>query len=327
MAMKGFQEFMINPDRLDAMLADDRARAARIYSRLAAGRSRWPTAVVPRTARRSLAVAAPAGALRRRAAGAGLPPVRLFVLYPIAASVALSFQDWDGVGVRRWVGLANYRRARPATRCSAPRSRTTSPGSCSRCWRRSLGLALALFLNQRAARHAPDPRAVLHAVRDQPGRRRPRLRAGSSTRRFGLLSASSASRAGPVAPLDSEHWRDLYAVIVAGLWPQTAYCLILYLAGLTTLRPRADRRRARSTAPAAGRSAARRAAAAAAGHLHRRDGLRSSARCAASTYVVIMTARRALRQLHVLAYYMYEQTFLSSALRLRRGDRDRAVRC
>ena len=31
------------------------------------------------------------------------------MLYPIAASVALSFHDWDGVGERRWVGLANYR--------------------------------------------------------------------------------------------------------------------------------------------------------------------------------------------------------------------------
>ena len=29
-----------------------------------------------------------------------LLPFALFVLYPLAASVALSFQDWDGIGER-----------------------------------------------------------------------------------------------------------------------------------------------------------------------------------------------------------------------------------
>ena len=33
----------------------------------------------------------------------------VFVVYPIIGSINLSFHDWNGVGERTWVGLANYR--------------------------------------------------------------------------------------------------------------------------------------------------------------------------------------------------------------------------
>ena len=33
----------------------------------------------------------------------------LFVLWPLVNSVRYSLYDWDGVGPRKWVGIANYR--------------------------------------------------------------------------------------------------------------------------------------------------------------------------------------------------------------------------
>ena len=32
----------------------------------------------------------------------------IFVVYPLVASVALSFYDWDGIGPKTWVGIANF---------------------------------------------------------------------------------------------------------------------------------------------------------------------------------------------------------------------------
>ena len=55
--------------------------------------------------------------------------------------------------------------------------------------------------------------------------------------RFGLFSTLlDRIGLGPVAPLDSETW-SLYPMIVAGLWPQIAYCMILYLTGLAAIPP------------------------------------------------------------------------------------------
>ena len=40
----------------------------------------------------------------------------------------------------------------------------------------------------------------------------------------------------PLAPLDGGARYAVFAIVVAGLWPQTAYCMILYLTGLTGVR-------------------------------------------------------------------------------------------
>src|SRR6476659_10659738 len=34
----------------------------------------------------------------------------VFVLFPIGASISLAFYEWNGIGPRTWVGLANFRR-------------------------------------------------------------------------------------------------------------------------------------------------------------------------------------------------------------------------
>ena len=40
----------------------------------------------------------------------------------------------------------------------------------------------------------------------------------------------------PVAILAEEDYAT-YGIIAAGLWPQTAYCMILYLTGLNSVDP------------------------------------------------------------------------------------------
>jgi multiple sugar transport system permease protein len=113
-----------------------------------------------------------------------------------------------------------------------------------------------------------------------------------------------------VSLLDSERW-SVYTMIAAGLWPQTAYCMTLYLTGLAAL-------------PAATIDAARVDGARGFG-LFRHvvlPGLRPihfivAMVCAVAAlrsfdYVVIMTQGGPFDSSTVLAYYMYEQTFLGS---------------
>jgi multiple sugar transport system permease protein len=53
---------------------------------------------------------------------------------------------------------------------------------------------------------------------------------------FGLLNLLLQPFGLVLAPLDSEDGA-IFGVIAAALWPQTAYCAILYLTGLMSLRP------------------------------------------------------------------------------------------
>jgi multiple sugar transport system permease protein len=259
---------------------------------------------------RGIAKSAPAG-------GAGVstlvllaPACLLFgvlVLYPIGASLVLSLHDWDGVGAKRFVGLANYREliADPVF--------ATALGNNLRwlaCYVLApvAGLALAILLGQ----PLPGMRLVrslffmpfvisqvvvglvfgwfFHA-------------------RFGLLNTVLRRLGlGAVSPLDSPDW-SLYAMVVAGLWPQIAYCMILYLTGLATLpthvidAARVDGARGRSL------------------FLHavlpqlRPVHFIVTMVCAVAAlrsfdYVMIMTLGGPYDSSTVLAYYMYEQTFV-----------------
>jgi multiple sugar transport system permease protein len=54
---------------------------------------------------------------------------------------------------------------------------------------------------------------------------------------FGLLNTMLGwVGLGPINVLGDEHYVT-YGIIVAGLWPQTAYCMILYLTGLNAVDP------------------------------------------------------------------------------------------
>src|SRR5262245_54869632 len=158
----------------------------------------------------------------------------VFVLYPIAASIGLAFYEWDGVGPRNWVGFANFREL------FADHVFHTALAN-NLIWLSLivaapvLGLAAALLLNRLslAMRLARSlfflPFVISQVVVGM-------IFAWFFNADFGLLNAMlMALGIAPIAPLESEH--AIFAVILAGLWPQTAYCMMLYLAGLTAIDP------------------------------------------------------------------------------------------
>jgi multiple sugar transport system permease protein len=160
----------------------------------------------------------------------------VFVVYPIGASIRLSLYRWDGVGPKIWIGLGNYREL-----LADPVFYTALANNLR--WLALfliaplLGLFLALLLNQtvtgiRLIRSlfffpfviSQTAVGVIFAWFLNP--------------HFGLLNQILGwLHLPPVAPLDSERWA-IFAVALAGMWPQTAYCMILYLTGLTAIDPR-----------------------------------------------------------------------------------------
>jgi multiple sugar transport system permease protein len=159
----------------------------------------------------------------------------LFVVRPIFETIRLSFYDWDGTGPKSWVGLGNYREL-----LDDPVFHTAILNNV--VWLLSygaapvMGLAIALFLNQklRGIRLARClfllPFVISQVVVGV-------VFAWFFSAHFGLFDRMvEAIGFNPPALLDHEN-TAVFAVILAGLWPQTAYCMILYLAGLTALRP------------------------------------------------------------------------------------------
>ncbi|WP_037382191.1 carbohydrate ABC transporter permease [Sinorhizobium americanum] len=165
-----------------------------------------------------------------------LPGALLFGIVIIMASIQtiwVSFFDWDGVGAMQWVGLANY-----AQLFDDPQFYVSLKNNL--IWlglfmlAPPLGLALALLLNQpiRGMR-------VMKSLFFVP------LVLASVTvgvvftwvydPSFGLLSLLFGYF-GATAPalLSDEHFVT-FAVVLAALWPQVAFCLVLFLAGLNNL--------------------------------------------------------------------------------------------
>lgn len=183
----------------------------------------------------------PAGSLVRRiplAALGFLAPAgglfALFVLYPIGESIRLSLYRWDGIGPKVWLGIGNYLEL-----FGDPVFYTALSNNL--LWlllnmlAPVLGLGSALLLNQAVAgiRLARSlfflPFVISPVVVGL-------VFGWFFHSHFGLLNQIlERFGAAPVAPLDSERWA-IVAVILAGLWPQTAYCTILYLTGLMTMR-------------------------------------------------------------------------------------------
>lgn len=231
-----------------------------------------------------------------------------FVLWPIADSLWLSLHDWDGISPKTWVGLGNYQEL------------VTDPvfwtAITNNIWWLVLfmlapvfGLAIALFLNQQVGgiRLAKSlfffPFVISQVVVGL-------VFSWFFNAEFGLLNAMLEGLGlEPVSLLEDERWAT-FAIIVAGLWPQTAYCMILYLTGLTAINPELI-------------------------EAARMDGakgwrllwnvvlpqLRPATFIAVVVCVVgalrsfdlvsIMTLGGPYNSSTVLAYYMYEQTFLS----------------
>jgi multiple sugar transport system permease protein len=232
----------------------------------------------------------------------------VFVVYPIGASLWLSLFDWDGINPRTWVGLGNY-----AELLEDPVFWTALRNNI--WWlvffmlAPVLGLAVALYLNQTVTgiRLVKSlfffPFVISQVVVGL-------VFAWFFNAQFGLLNHLLAALGlPPVALLESETWAT-FAVIVAGLWPQTAYCMILYLTGLTAI-------------DGALIEAAR--IDGASGHKLLWHVILPQLRPATFIAVVvcvvgalrsfdlisIMTLGGPYNSSNVLAYYMYEQTFLA----------------
>ena len=153
-----------------------------------------------------------------------------FVLLPILASIRLSFFAADGLSPARFVGLANYRELwQDPVFWTALRNNLwwllgylCAPPA---------GLLLALFLNQQF----PGMRLIktlffMPFVLSQVVVAL--VFSWFYDPEFGLLNRLlDLLHLGHVAALANENWVTL-AIIVAGLWPQVAYCMMLYLTGL-----------------------------------------------------------------------------------------------
>jgi len=232
----------------------------------------------------------------------------VFVLWPIASSVTLSFYDWDGINAKKFIGFGNYRELfDDDVFWTAIRNNV---------WWLILymlapvgGLAVALYLNQTVPgiRLVKSlfffPFVISQVVVGL-------VYGWFFNAQFGLLNELLGGLGlPPVAILESERWAT-FAVIFAGLWPQASYCMILYLTGLTAMNPEVI-------------------------EAARMDGakglrllwhvvipqLRPATFIAVVVSVVgalrsfdivsIMTVGGPYNSSTVLAYYMYEQTFMS----------------
>ncbi len=188
------------------------------------------------------AVSLPAAVPRTRRRGTTAPlwfiaPAALFfsvfVLWPILDSIWISLHDWDGVHPMRWIGFGNY-----AELFGDDVFYTAVLNNLY--WLIAymaapvLGLAIALFLNQNVTgiRLYKSlfffPFVISQVVVGL-------VFSWFFNGDFGLLNVILRGIGLPgVSLLGNPSWAT-FAVIVAGLWPQTAYCMILYLTGLTAV--------------------------------------------------------------------------------------------
>lgn len=159
----------------------------------------------------------------------------IYVIWPIFQSIRISFYDWDGLGKMTWIGLENYIYL------------LDDDSFYTSLWNNLIwlvlyllavpaGLGIALFLNQTVTGirlykslfffpfvisqvvvgliftwfYAPD---------------------------FGLLPKIIGFFTGDEIAILADERFATYGVIFAGLWPQIAYCMILYLTGLNNINP------------------------------------------------------------------------------------------
>ena len=187
-------------------------------------------------------MAAPAGVWRRNQRR--LAPIFLvspallmfavFVILPVSQSLWLSLHDWDGIGESRFVGLDNYVELIHDDPVFWTALTNNIYWLIAFMAAPALGLALALFLNQngRGMRLVKSlyfmPFVISHVVVGL-------MFGWFFNAEFGLVNHMLNMMGLPsVALLESETIAT-FAVIAAGLWPQIAYCMILYLTGLTAI--------------------------------------------------------------------------------------------
>lgn len=159
----------------------------------------------------------------------------VYVIIPIFQSFSISLYDWDGLGQAEYIGLANYQEL------MNDRAFEVSLWNNLKwlvCYLLAIpaGLFIALFLNQTVTGiRIYKSLFFFPFVLSQ-------VVVGLVFAWFylpneGLLSNMlSLVGLGPVNVL-GDPTLATYGIILAGLWPQTAYCMILYLTGLNAVDP------------------------------------------------------------------------------------------
>ncbi len=167
-----------------------------------------------------------------------LPGVAFFLLYvifPIFQSINVSFYDWDGLGEAEWIGLGNYEELYwdDAFYTSL---RNNLIWLVLYLLAIPAGLFIALFLNQTVTgiRLYKSlfffPFVISQVVVGL-------VFTWFYDPTFGLLNQFlGVFGIDPINVLGDERYVT-YGIIAAGIWPQTAYCMILYLTGLNAVDP------------------------------------------------------------------------------------------
>ena len=175
----------------------------------------------------------PTARRQRRAAFLFLAPacvmVAIYVIWPILSTMRISFYSWDGMTDPSFVGLANY-----IELFHAPAFYTALKNNL--IWlllfllAPPMGLAVALYLNQAVA-GIRIVKSLFFAPFVLSGVVVGLIFSWFYDPTFGLL----ALILGHGVPVLGDPRYATLGIIFAALWPQTAYCMILYLTGLTSL--------------------------------------------------------------------------------------------
>ncbi|MDD9821291.1 MAG: sugar ABC transporter permease [Gammaproteobacteria bacterium] len=153
-----------------------------------------------------------------------------YVVWPIAQSIWLSLHAWDGLGAKTWVGVDNYAEMWEDEQIATAVYNNILWLVCY-LLAPVMGLALALFLNQqvRGIRLAKSlfffPFVINLVVVGLVFRWFYDPSYGPLNALLGVFDIA------PTSFLADEDTAT-FSVIAAGLWPQTAYCMLIYLAGL-----------------------------------------------------------------------------------------------
>jgi len=158
-----------------------------------------------------------------------------YVIFPIFQSFSISLYDWDGLGEAEFIGLGNYEELFDDSAFEVS------------LWNNlrwlvlyllaiPAGLFIALFLNQTVVgiRLYKSlfffPFVISQVVVGL-------VFTWFYDPTFGLLNSFLGSFGIPVVNVLGDPTLATYGIIAAGLWPQTAYCMILYLTGLNAVDP------------------------------------------------------------------------------------------
>ena len=159
----------------------------------------------------------------------------VYVIWPIFQSFWLSFYDWDGLGEKVWLGWANYAEL------------FDDDAFYTSLWNNVLwlvlyllavpaGLAIAIFLNQTVfgIRLYKSlfffPFVISQVVVGL-------MFSWFYAPNFGLFYKLIEWLTGTGVAVLADPDLVTYGIIAAGLWPQIAYCMILYLTGLNNVSP------------------------------------------------------------------------------------------